>query len=775
MNRTLLPCLGIGLLLLVFCYRIWDVCPTHTDDAIWRLAGIQGNWSVVTSWAHSQGRVFAFVSGALIYVGTNLQGSIFGPILHVGFFALFFISFHAILGRYFGRRLALMAAVVNLALATIRWDGSIVTTYPLFSWVLSFLFVASVYLGSQYAENDRKVYLCLSFVLFYISLNIHEGVSLLFSMLAISAVIGNRLSNLPSSSHWRSCLFNRSFTLQLIGTLLVIMLYFGGYLAWRRMNPSGYAGNQLGSLNPMRFTPVLCSLSASGTLLTEFISPFVVNYADSIGHDGYGVIYRPLKYLVTEGSNLVAILCGLFVAASIYSLFGFYEIDENDSRDKRASSTPFWICILVGAIIALVPVLPVSLVGKYQDNFYQLKVRSYAFTPLCHFGWSLIIAACLSFSNRIGRTPLRRAVQWSMTVLFGLLSYCVTLRNDSVVADIRLETCRWDVAHRIASIVPSLNRPINAVHAPRLQNGSWFTVVPADYWTSYMQERYHMPLRFENNSISRQAIESGIVFVDYCMTRDNIQPIVFAAALETDLSTGIVVAREIGIASGRLDPSEKAQYILSIRDIDQGIVSHRIAVLPISEKDKSVRILRNVRALPASIRISKTSEVRELNFESGNVVPIGSAVRLGLEMGPVSGPSCKDWLRLGDWNVPERSGSWTGIKAAQIRVPLAKNAVNKFSVKMVASTLTGLGFYDKPQKVTVRIGNRIASEHEFVRGDGWRSFQFEMKDSDWLEDSQLILTVEIDAISTPAELGLSPDTRKLGVVVQSLLIEKKSE
>ena len=167
--------------------------------------------------------------------------------------------------------------------------------------------------------------------------------------------------------------------------------------------------------------------------------------------------------------------------------------------------------------------------------------------------------------------------------------------------------------------------------------------------------------------------------------------------------------------------------------------------------------------------------MRELNFESGNVVPIGSPVRLGTEMGPVSGPSCKEWLRLGDWNAPERSGSWTGTKEAQIRVPLAKNELNKLSVKMVASTLTGLGFYDKPQTVTLRIGDRIASEHEFVPGDGWRSFRFEVKDSDWLEDSNLILTIEIDAISTPVELGLSPDPRKLGVVVQSLLIERKSE
>ena len=116
MNRYALPGISIAMLLVVFCYRIWDVAPTLNDDAVWRLAGHQGSWHIITDWAKMQGRVFAFVSGSLIFLGTSLQDSDLGPLLHVGAFALFFLCFHGLVGVYFNTKLAMM-----------RGDGTSIT------------------------------------------------------------------------------------------------------------------------------------------------------------------------------------------------------------------------------------------------------------------------------------------------------------------------------------------------------------------------------------------------------------------------------------------------------------------------------------------------------------------------------------------------------------------------------------------------------------------------------------------------------------------------
>ena len=774
MNRFVLPGISIAMLLVVFCYRIWDLAPTLNDDAVWRLAGHQGSWHIITDWAKMQGRVFAFVSGSLIFLGTSLQDSALGPILHIGAFAAFFLCFHGLVGVYFNIRLAMMTAIVNLSLVAIRWEGSIVTTYPIFAWLLGVVFIAAVYLGRKFSRENRTLFLWTSHLLLYLSLNIHEGMSLLFSAIAMFAVIANHFPKLPQIRDFTCIFSNRPFVRQMQGTLGVVVLYFAGYAAWRFAFPTQYDGNKVGSFSPTQVVPVLLSLSTTGSVLTECLVPYRVNFTDAIARDNYGVVYQPLKYLFSTGNNLVAILCGLFALVAYMSLSADGAKSEPrlaESEEPCGTNAKWLPSVFIGTFIAFLPVLPVAFVGKYQEQFFKLNICSYAFTPICHFGWSLVLASIMCTVTLVNRVSIRVATNLLFAIVLGVLSYCSSSRNDAAVADIRRETCRWQVMRHIAGILPNIKRPIKMVHAPRLQGGSWFTVVNSDYWSSFMEGCYHRSVKFDNTVISKTSIEPGAIYLDYFTAQENRQLLVFAAVLNNDSVSGQVTANEIVISSTSLDPSDRAQYHLTYRDLERGWVSYRFSQMTPGEGDKNIRILRNVRALPASIHIGKYSEVHSFNIELGDFVPLDTPVLFGLDAGPAGGESGAKWL-VGGWHGQEQNGTWTSEKSSSIRVPLKATSNDKFRLAIVASTLTGLGAYDQPQTVNLKIGDRIASSQRFTAGSGWHTFEIDVTDSDWSSEGSLLIEVSSESVPNLAELGLSPDTRNLGVLVQNLVIKR---
>ena len=96
-------------------------------------------------------------------------------------------------------------------------------------------------------------------------------------------------------------------------------------------------------------------------------------------------------------------------------------------------------------------------------------------------------------------------------------------------------------------------------------------------------------------------------------------------------------------------------------------------------------------------------------------------------------------------------------------------------MKVFASTLTGLGFYDQPQTVRLKIGDRIVASQGFVRGSGFLEIPFDMDQRDLSSDGNLVLDVEVEDILNPAKLGISADTRNLGVLIQNLTIRLRFE
>ena len=182
----------LAVLLAMFCLRIWDLGIVHSDDAAWALRAWQARWGIIWEWATRQGRVWALVSGPLLFVALKIKGSFIGNLAIAGTFAIFFVLFHWVVAVHFGRRTAILAACLNLGLYAMRWDGSLITAYPVFMWVLGSLYLVALLALERYFATGKRIVLVTSLALFLCSLFLHEGVTVLFALLYPLAAIHHR-------------------------------------------------------------------------------------------------------------------------------------------------------------------------------------------------------------------------------------------------------------------------------------------------------------------------------------------------------------------------------------------------------------------------------------------------------------------------------------------------------------------------------------------------------------------------------------------------------
>jgi hypothetical protein len=181
----------IALLLAYLCLRVWDLGPMHTDDAIWALLSHQPDVDPVGNWARSQGRLWAFPIGNLMLLAMSWEGARFDSLVKLGSFAIFFVSFYAVVSSYWGRRTASFTACLFLGLFALRWEGSALTTYPLLLWPSATLCAFAILASRRYFLSGAKIALVLSILFFFTALFNNEGVVVLFCVLFVCSVLGN--------------------------------------------------------------------------------------------------------------------------------------------------------------------------------------------------------------------------------------------------------------------------------------------------------------------------------------------------------------------------------------------------------------------------------------------------------------------------------------------------------------------------------------------------------------------------------------------------------
>lgn len=751
---------AISYLMLVFFSRIWGLGFTHTDDAIWSLAARGRHLDIVSDFATSQGRIWAYVSGGIMYVALYLRDSLPGNLLRTGSMGLFFFLFYRVVALYTGGSIAFLAAVLNLALFTIRWEGSLTTTYPAFFWLLGSLFLFSVMLGGHYRRSSKRGFLAASLLAFFISMFLHEGATLLFFLLFILFAL---VPYSPSGTHaggpvpqGKQWLAMRTLA---AGGLFAGTAYALVYVAWRLAFPTGYAGNTIGNAELVKIPEVLFRLATGGTLISGFFAPMSVLFSDTIAGDGYKVVYDPWTFLKRPSADLVALTSMAVVAVATFSILGKGST-VTDAEQKFGNRAAF-IGLVTGILVTFIPIFPVAAVEKYQRHFYDLGVTAYVFTVVSHFGITLSLASILFWVTRWGVHAGRYwgyALRAPLAAVIAIGAYCSCQMNDVIVNDMRVETYRWKAVDQAIAMDSMAQFKLGAIHAPRLSSGSWFSALDNAYWGRYSATVLKKPMRFVDDLPLTASQLQPTAFLDYSLEKNSRQLALVLAPLSFG-PAGEVSVHQVALSVSGADVSDVQQYVLTFTDRFNGPSTRRFADLPQLDKTGNVRLATGLSAVPGSIRFARHSFIQSLPLICDRTQFFAGVVSFGTVLSQPQG-ECLGRLFLGaGWNTVEKAGVWSRSRDALVNIPTAGLPHGSLELTVKTGSYVGLGFGDATQNVSVLLNNEIVANRADAKGDGPKEMKITIPAFAWTEGRPLPITLRVDRTVTPP----AGDTRALGV------------
>lgn len=753
MPASLVIAVALALMLLMFCLRIWDFGIVHTDDAIWALHAWKGDWGIVWRWATEQGRVWALVSGSILLAALKIKGSLVGDLAIIATFVAFFLAFHVVIAAYFGRGLAMLVAALNLGLWSLRWEGNVLTTYPAFTWLLGIAFVASLFAARRYLANGNPLVLAGSLFLLLLALCVHEGVSVLFATLYPLAVLADARALGPRAHRTRP---DRTV---LLGYAGVVLFYFLAYFGWRFAYPSGYTGNSLAPFDGLRIARVAAAFALSGSLPFDVLFSYEVGFANPSSGEASRIVYRLGDYLLAASSSPGALAFGglaWFVCWQALRSLG------PSLAGARAAAA----AIGVGALIALVPILPVAMTVKYQQWHFDYEIQSYVHTGLSHFGVALVIGGCIVLAARVFATwRLQSGFAFSASALVAALAAGGFTMNEGIAADMRSEANRWRVLGRAVEMLAA-DGGANSVMlvAPRFASGSWFTVLPASYWSEWAKLRHGVDVTLSAGPLPASDGAGRVYVLDYRETLTRM-PTVFAARVKIDASTSTPVVDRILLAPSERDP-EALEEFLVFREVHGGPQVMRVAAIPLAAGTNAVRILDNVAADPGSIRVQREFPMPALAVQCPQVLDQGR--RAGFGTSPAEADCVLTAALLDGWHAPERNGVWSKARVATISVRVAASPDSADPViRLALKSYPGLGFYPGKTTIRVRSGEIVLTDFEDAKGTPAVS-EFAVPRRAVGSNGLLKLSIESDRVYNPKALGVAADTRDLGVHLRSL-------
>jgi hypothetical protein len=609
-TKLVIELILIGALLALFCDRIWRLGIVHSDDAAWALWAYNPSWNYdvakgdpIGLWARLHGRIWAFPIGALWLHASAWNETVYGHLLKVVSFSIFFLTFHAFVWIYCGRLLALLSATLFLALNVLRWEESILTSVPLLSWGSATLALLAILAARSYLLSSRSVLLALSAVVFFVSLFCNEGVALFFVGLFPWAVVWTAAQTAPDRP-LQAKLFGPGPARRLLlsACLVPVATYVTIAVTWKLLHVSTYAGVTFAPFDPYRIARVALSFATSGSILHDLIAPYRVTYAEYFTQTGVAIDYSPFHFLAGAASSPAALLAGGVTLALMLSILSEPGVA---GRPGRRFLGPDVFAVVTGVALAVAPVLPVAMTQQYQDWFFNLAVSSNSHSILSYFGVSLALAGLVSAVFRLVPAASRAALALAVLValVVAALAVIANSMSDAIAADMRPEAARWRVLAFALDSMRAANLQARNVLAPRFRNGSWFAAASTSYWSDLAKALYGMDLTFVEPTAKLADLKGGLVYLDYLYLNEPRSVIVVLADLQTDHpGAGEVLADRILVRVEQPTQRLLDTTWLSYVDADHNVHQSRLSLLKV-EHTGGLFIVPDARADPASIRI----------------------------------------------------------------------------------------------------------------------------------------------------------------------------
>jgi hypothetical protein len=343
--------------------------------------------------------------------------------------------------------------------------------------------------------------------------------------------------------------------------------------------------------------------------------------------------------------------------------------------------------------------------------------------------------------------------------------------NDVIALDMRSESGRWRVLALAIESINTARMDVATMWAPRFRSGSWFTVVSTSYWTDYAKARHRADIRFLDVLPPSDKLK-GVAYLDYFLADDESSYITTVARLRpTDASEPNVLADMIAVHLERQTATMLRTFRLVFRDHNGTLRQIPLERLTAHGARGEIRVLDNVRAVPASIRIARQS------FLEQDLRPCATAVTVRHIVHFATKGATKDWdcsgpafLQSG-WGAPEAGGVWSLGAEARLSVTTTTEPGTLSGISFDLSTYTGLGFATGTQTVRAYLNGRPMAIWTFTRGQAAPDTRISIPPDVVDASGVLNLRFEIDPPMNPSQLKTANDNRDLGINLKSLRIE----
>lgn len=768
--RSNLPIVALlTFLLVLLCQRVWGLGVMHTDDAMWALRAHLPQIDTVADWTRDQGRLWALVSGTMMLHVLKWQGSTYGELLRLGGFALFFLAFHLMAAAYCGRRIALLGATLFLALFALKWDGSLLTTYPLLTWVAGIAFTGAVLAGRRHARTGGHGMLVLAGALLFFALFNNEGVTLAFIMLYPVTIWANAVQ-VDSAAHGLAVgrFPRRSWRLFLVfcaSAAAYSVLYFW----WRQLHPSIYPGHTVAPFDPVRIARTLYHFSTSGSVLHEMLAPLRVTYVDAIGGQARQFTYGLVQYadgLLRAGA---APLAGVVVAVLLWMLLE--PRDETAPAARSVAPAPR-MALALGLLVALVPILPVALMATYQEWEAERNVRAYSHTIFAHFGWSLALAGVLcAVAARLRGRAYYRALLLALCLGGGMLAALANRANDAIADDMRPEAGRWALLERTIAV----NRAVfqaDTFWTPALASGSWYTVVFRNYWTEFAKARHGATITVSHEIPDINDQLRGFVMHDYSYDRQARSLVSLYTRYRRQAGGGYGRADRIAVDLASADAQALRAYVLSYRDAAGVARRIPVATLDPVPGQPGLRVASGMQADPGTVRLLRVAADGAEAEVCVNRIPRGTRIdfrQRARQPGTVV-VDAGAMLTAG-WNQLEREGVWSAAGGSHIVIPAGLLPAGRLRAVFDFGTYASIGFRIGTQKVSASVGGAPMAQWSFTTFKPVPATEFELPATP-AGAADVHIRLDVDPAMNPKALGIDPhDGRDLGLYLRSVTFE----
>jgi hypothetical protein len=779
--QSVITYLALAILLILLCARVWHFGITHSDDAAWALPGYVLDKDPVSEWAISQGRIWAYISGSMMLFTLKLQGSLGGELLRLGSFILFFICFYWYLAVLISKNFSLLSASFFLAFFMLKWDGSILTTYPLITWVAGIAFIASLESSRRFILNGKFFLIPWIASLLLFSLFNNEGITLLFICLFLMhTLLMNATVDATKIRVHRLKLHQHSIVLLMI-LFVVATIYSLIYLVWLHLHPSIYDGHKLSGFDGLKFFQTLYHFSTSGSALHDMITPYSVPFGDAINMTGGRIDYFLTRNLQRSLHDPLSLTAGLLTIWLLWIQIKQFHtkptttmVDQNYLAKKRKDlKFGLKIGLVVGLSIAIIPIVPVAVTAKYQSWMAENQIRAYSHTIFSHFGWTCVYTVVLLFSlnNLKNRAKLRNVFAILVTLFSGLIASQAFTANDDMAADMRNESGRWQMLESMLAVNDTFFRK-PYIWSPRFNSGSWYAVVGKDYWSMFAEKRHGSKTKVSGESPNLDQQRIGYLTHDY--TYDKLGKRFVAVATPVDVESmpfaqknKLAIYIEGGISKW------KGDYFLMYKDRQGRETNTALESLQALNSNSEWGLISNIDADISTIKLARLDKKNRQIILCGLVLPRGILMTLR----EVESDTKTIRMKINDpsvlkeaWSQVEQGGAWTVSQKARMLLPNKIVTSNDLHFKLQLKHLAGQDNQQFSQTLTVRFKDNIVGAWTFAPPQKQEFVEFIVSRKLHEADELIDLTFEVSPTVNQSKVSQNRDTRELGVFIESLQI-----